>query len=232
MDRKTLGRVGRYIPGMTSVQRALGGLVVCVAGVLLAGGCAPRGKGTDASAALLVAVPSGWMGDTSKLGPSPYHPGTLFWQSPRLREYSRFYVDAVVVVPLTSVRGSEIDGATAEQLSTDLRDAVLEELGPAVVLVDEPGPGVATIRGAITKVARSRRGEGATSVGGAAMEVEIVDSVTRERLAAAIEADAVNDPFVSTTGTGPAGDQWYDARLVFAHWAARLRMWLVRAAGE
>jgi len=159
-----------------------------VAGVLLAVGCAPGGKGTDASAALSVPVPSGWMGDTSKLGPSPYHPGTLFWQSPRLREYSRFYVDAVVVVPLTSVRGLEIDVATAEQLSTDLRDAVLEELGPAVVLVDEPGPGVATIRGAITKVARSRRGQGATSVGGAAMEVEIVDSVTRERLAAAIEA--------------------------------------------
>ena len=50
---------------------------------------------------------------------------------------------------------------------------------------------------------------------------EIVDSVTRERLAAAVEADIVDD-----AGEPDAADPFSDARLVFKHWAARLNLWL------
>lgn len=178
---------------------------------------------------------SGWLARADTLKPSPYHDRALFWQSPKLREYERFYVDAIVVVPVKTERGALIDAATSEQLSTDLRDAVLEELGPAVTIVHEPGPGTATIRGAITRVARSRSAaeRGGAQIGGAAMEVEIVDSVTRERLAAAIESDVVDDPDLlpSRVASGDAAgiDPWYDAKVVFGHWAARLRMWIVRA---
>lgn len=209
---------------------SLGGLASCES--------APTRSSDVATTRLGKPTASGWLARADTLKPSPYHDHALFWQSPKLKGYEKFYVDAVVVVPVKTERGVLIDAATSEQLSTDLRDAVLEELGPAVTIVHEPGPGVATIRGAITRVARSRSAadRGGAQVGGAAMEVEIVDSVTRERLAAAVESDVVDDPDVlpSRVASGDAAgiDPWYDAKVVFGHWAARLRMWLVRARTE
>ncbi|MCU0689263.1 MAG: DUF3313 domain-containing protein [Phycisphaerales bacterium] len=221
-------------------------MLACV-GMLVLGGCdagrraggqAPNGPA--APAGLTAAKPSGWLSNPEQLTPSPFHEGALFYQAPSLGQYSKFYVDAISVIPMRSERGVYIDSATSERLSTLLRDAVLEELDGVVTIVHEPGPGVATIRGAITRLARSRADRqtltggparqraGDVQVGGAAMEVEIIDSQTRQRLAAAIESDTVSDPDLAFS-RDVSGEEWYDAKVVFQHWAARLRLWLQRA---
>ena len=184
-----------------------------------------RVKDPEAARALTSAAtaPSGWLGDRSNLKQSPRHPGTLYEQSARLASYRSFIVEPMEFLPSETVRGVEIDPADGAALAAALRDEAVRSLSAVYSVVIEPGPGVASIRAAITGVAASSKdpATGVISIGGASVEIEIVDSVTRERLAAAVEADVVDD-----AGPPKPGDPYSDARLVFGHWAARLNMWI------
>ena len=53
------------------------------------------------------------------------------------------------------------------------------------------------------------------------VEADIVDSLTGKRVAAVVESDVVHD-----IDAGRSNDPFYDARLVFRHWAGRLNLWL------
>lgn len=165
----------------------------------------------------------GWLGDRSGLRPSPRHPTTMYEQSARLVSYAAFIVEPMECLAQQTVRGVAMDDAERTALAAALREETVRSLATVYSIVTEPGPGVATIRAAITGVAASRRDPvtGELRIGGASVEMEIVDSVTRERLAAAVEADIVDD-----AGEPDAADPFSDARLVFKHWAARLNLWL------
>jgi hypothetical protein len=165
----------------------------------------------------------GWLGDRSNLRPSPRHSDTLYEQSARLASYRAFIVEPMEFLPSDTVRGLPIDAADGAALATALREETIRSLSSVYTVVATPGPGVASIRAAITGVAASTKDPvtGAVRIGGASVEMEIVDSVTRERIAAAVESDVVDD------AAAPGGtDPYSDARLVFGHWAARLSIWI------
>ncbi len=170
---------------------------------------------------------SGFLGDYSKLATSPRHPGTLYDQSARLTDYDSFIVEPITFLPAKTVRGTRISDTDAAELARALRDETIAALSLLHPVVETPGPRVASIRGAITALASSRvdPATGQVQIGGAAVEIEIVDSVSRERLAAAVESDVVRD-----ASQPIQGDPFSDARLVFRHWAARLNLWLRDAA--
>lgn len=167
---------------------------------------------------------SGFLTDYSKLKPSPTHSGAFVERSEKLAAYSTFMVDLPRVLPRTTVRGMPIDEATAAALAAALKQEAIAALDVNFTVVDAPGAGVARLRSAVTQLAQCERGPGSQTllIGGAGVEMEIVDSISGERLAAVVESDAVTttDPLLRSS------DPYYDAKLVFEHWSARLAKWL------
>lgn len=205
----------------------VGVLLVGVMGAVLAGCAGGGGDGGAPSRAYATLEPrySGYLRDYTRLRPSPRHEGTMYEQSRDLVNYREFIVEPMRVLPRETVSGVLIDGATATRLGAALRSHVVETLGINYKVVHEPGPGVAVIRAAITELARSKvLPDGSIVIGGAAVEAEIIDSVTGKRLGAVVEADAAEGVFDKRTH-----DPYQDAEMVFGHWAARLNLWLESA---
>lgn len=166
---------------------------------------------------------SGFLGDYSKLRTSPRHPGTLYEQSAKLASYTAFIVEPMTVLPSRTARGVSITDAESTELAKALHEETVEAIRSGHPVVTAPGPNVATLRAAITALAVSRVDpvSGQVQIGGASVEIEIVDSVTRQRLAAAVETDVVRD-----TTQVISADPYADSRLVFRHWASRLYLWI------
>lgn len=124
-------------------------------------------------------------------------PQRMEYYSPRLRDYHTFIVDTLEFrVPPTKLTYEE-RGQIATYYRAKASEA-LQKLGLSVVT--DPAPGVARIGLALTDISESTwwmkihpgaRLAGA-GTGGAAMEAEIVDSITGEQIAAAVAADAGN----------------------------------------
>lgn len=170
---------------------------------------------------------SGFLSDYSKLRPSPRHPTTLYEQSARLTEYRSFMVDPIELLPSHTVRGERITSNEAQSLALQLRRETIDSLSAVYTVVDQPGPGVARIRAAITAIAGSHTdpATGNVQLGGASIEAEILDSLSGVRLGAAVESDIVQDANLPL----PEG-RFTDATLVFRHWAARMNLWIRDAA--
>lgn len=166
---------------------------------------------------------SGFLVDYARLRPSPRHPGTLYEQSAKLASYTAFIVEPMAVLPARTARGTPVTDAEAKELARTLHEETVEAIRATHPVVTEPGPNVAVIRAAVTALAASHvdAATGQIQIGGAAVEIEILDSITRERVAAAVESDVVRD------AAEPMGeDRFSDARLVFRHWASRLYLWI------
>lgn len=166
---------------------------------------------------------SGFLVDYSKLRPSPRHPTTLYEQSAKLASYTAFIVEPMTVLPARTARGTPVTDAESRELARALHEETVEAIRSGHPVVTAPGPNVAVIRAAVTALAASQvdPATGQVQIGGASVEIEIVDSLTRERLAAAVESDVVRD------AAQPMGeDRFSDARLVFRHWASRLYLWI------
>lgn len=169
--------------------------------------------------------PSGFLSDYSTLKPSSKHPRSRVMEKMVLGTYRTFMIEPVRVLPETTVRGLPITPADAEELSSRAKLELVDAIRSSYAVTQAPGPGVASIRAAITHVAQSQRtASGKVQLGGAAAEVEIFDSVTHERLAAAVESDVVGPAETGANGS----DKFRDAELVFEHWSARLVLWLQR----
>ena len=132
------------------------------------------------------------------------------------------------------------------KMSNAFHKAITDNLEGAYPLVAEPGPDVMRLRFAITDVVASKPGMGTvatvmpvglalsavrkgvtgkhTGVGQASIEVEILDSLTNERIGAAID-------------TKPGGkiegfSKWGAVEGAFKFWAKRLRIWLDETHGK
>jgi len=172
---------------------------------------------------------SGFLSESAyaRLRPSPLHKGARVYENPRLAQYRSFIVDSVKVIPDRTARGRPLTPVDSVNLGVKARFAVIDALKINYTIVDKPGKGVARMRLAVTKVAFSgTTPAGVMELGGAAGEVEIVDSLTGELLGAATEADVVSP----SQSAAESIDKLADAELVFDHWAARLNLWLQRLA--
>ena len=132
------------------------------------------------------------------------------------------------------------------EMSNAFHKAITDNLQEAYPLVAEPGPDVMRLRFAITDVVASKPGMGTistvmpiglalsavkkgvtgthTGVGQASIEVEILDSMTNERIGAAID-------------TRPGGKiegftKWGAVEGAFKFWAKRLKTWLDETHGR
>ena len=166
-------------------------------------------------------------------------------------DFARY--DAVILEPITIWRtmGSNmpsVSDADLEQLANYLWVALAEELQKDYVLAERPGRKVMVIRAALTEARKGNTAMDVVStvgpimrsasavnkmvtgtqsfVGEAGIELEVVDSLTRERLAAAIDERSGGKTL------GKEGGDWADAKAAFDHWAMRLRAALATLSGR
>ena len=162
------------------------------------------------------------------------------------RSYDKVMMDHVVFYFSDSATYKGIHADELKELADNFHKAFAEALANAYPLVDKPGPDVLRIRIAITDlvpskpglsgvttvipiglaidIVKSGAGGGHTGVGQASMEVEFLDSMTNERIAAALD-------------TKPGGKlqgltKWGAAKGAFEFWAKRLRTWLDQIHGK
>ncbi len=165
-----------------------------------------------------------------------------------LGQYKAFLVEPVLVFFDSETTGGGVEPGELQELAEYLYSegtAQLEEAGFSVV--GQPGPGVARVRLAITgvqpirparnvgsKVAGMALGIGllvpSVEVGGAAIEAEIVDSETGERLVAIVASDQGRRFF----NLKNSASRWGDTKAVLRAWAKafRERLESVRDAGS
>ena len=152
--------------------------------------------------------------------------------------------DKVLVEPVTIWAGADSDVAKLpeedRQLLVDYLDESLRNsLSQDYAIVDRPGPGVMRVRVAITEAKGSKVAldtvstvvpqlrvlttvgglatDVQTFVGRAGVEAELQDSLTEERLAAAVDRRAGNKALRGVTS------KWSDVQAAFDHWSERLR---------
>jgi len=146
-------------------------------------------------------------------------------------KYPSFIVDEVKVHFFTGASAIEAksEGKITEQelkrLTDYLRSAIIKAiLGSGRKVVRRAGPGVARLRVALTDIKETSAlnvlpavSLAGTGVGGAAMEAEVLDSVTGKQIGAVVESRKGSRVPFSNLG------DWGTAKGVMDHWAKRLQ---------
>ncbi len=187
---------------------------------------------------------AGFLKDYSQLQPQEGYKAKEVYVNPTAAwpNYNAVYIDSVTLwVNDPSKQPSKED----EQMLTDmLYKALADKVGEKFNLADRPGPGVIRVRAALTQAKGAKvalnavttvipqlrvvatlggvAADTAALVGSASGEAELVDSMTNERLAAAIDAVA------GTKGVLRAFSKWADVQNACNDWAERLRDFLVK----
>lgn len=141
--------------------------------------------------------------------------------------YTKFCIDPVQMLYQPEEGDQTFSTEQLEELSAYFKEQLEEALtrNEGYELVSEPGPGVARVRAAITEVDDTigvlnillyTRITGA-GLGGAAMEAEIVDSVTGEQLAALVRWGSGRR--VMRAGLTETGD----AKILIKRWTKDIR---------
>jgi hypothetical protein len=152
-------------------------------------------------------------------------------------QYNRLMLDHVVFYFSEGSRARGVDPYELKELADLFHRAMSAELAGRYPFVGKKGPGVLRIRPAITEVVSSLPAVGVAEnirqrartgpffgVGGASMEVELLDAETGERVAAAVDRRPGRKykDFEGRT-------KWGGAEEAFRFWARRLGSFLDRA---
>jgi len=157
---------------------------------------------------------SGFLGDYSKIIAHPTDKGFYVYTNPNksLADYSRFYVQHVVVVFSDESVKRGVDPTKINELSEYLRNQIIQTLEDKYTLTGfgQRQPGTLAIGIAITDLKPAEKNSG-----GASMEFKLVDYSTDETIMAGVITQTTSDPSNQS--------QWTPTRILFQNWAARLR---------
>jgi hypothetical protein len=181
----------------------------------------------------------GFLGDYSQLVKGKGDQAGLVYinESASFSNYDAVMIDSVTL--WKSKATSKVSAKDQQRLTDSLYKALHEQLSADYRMADRPGPGVLRIRAAITEaVGANVVGNAVTSIvpqlrvlttvgglaadsammaGSAAIEAEVTDSLSGERLAAAV------DKRLGTKTLRGAFGKWTNVDNAFEYWAERLR---------
>jgi hypothetical protein len=214
-----------------------------IAGALVAGlafsiGCSPLRQRREA------VEPSGFLRDYSQLQKNDQYPAYLVYINPRANwsKYNAIIIDSV------SLWGSsdKLSLEDRQMIAGMMYNALFDTLGKNFAIVTAPGTNVLRLRGAITEAQGSKvalnvvtsvvpqlkvlttvggmAADTATLVGEAGAEMEIVDSVTGDRLAAAVDRQTGTKAIIR----GDKFSKWGDVQSACEYWADRVDKFLVK----
>jgi hypothetical protein len=229
----------------TSKLRGMSAALLAASALILVGGCAThQGR---------VPMKSGFLGDYSQLHEGTDDQPQLMYVKSGVdfHAYDKIILDPIQIY--CEPGKSWLSGTPMEEMQVlvDYFDAAIRKsLGDDITFVDTPGPNVLRLRLALTEakggsVARDIASSvipislaistmkrvianAATGVGEAAVEGEILDSVTGERLAAGVDK-RIGEKF---TGHFDKFDRWRAPKAAFDYWAMRMKFRLVKAQGR
>ncbi|UCE87045.1 MAG: DUF3313 domain-containing protein [Deltaproteobacteria bacterium] len=191
---------------------------------------------------------SGFLGDYSQLREEGGETARLSYIDPEIdwSQYSAIIIESATIWHNES--NSKLSAQDQQALTDALYTAFRETLSQDYEIVAAPAPGVMTLRLAITEAKGARVvGNAVTTVipqtrllsslaglatdtqvfvGRASIEAELLDSISEERLAAAVDERAG-----AKTLRG-IGGKWKDVENAFAYWAERLRERLAEWRGS
>ena len=188
--------------------------------------------------------PSGFLGDYSQLQENDQYKAYLIYINPTARwsQYNAIMIDSV------SFWGSSSDLSPEDRqkIAGFMYNALHDTLGKNFAIVGAPGVGVLRVRGAITEAKGAKvalnvvtsvvpqlkvlttvggmAADTANVVGEAGAEMEIVDSVTGVRLAAAVDRQTGTKALIRG---GSKFSTWGDVEEACKYWAGRLDKFLV-----
>ena len=176
---------------VTKRRTVTSSLWVAVCSLMIAGlvvACTGRPKVTH----------SGFLRDYSQLKLEEDGAKRYLNPSKNLRQYKKFIIDPVVVHFAPNAKGTAIAPAKLKELSDYFRNQLVKGLSKRYRVVRSSGPGVLRIRIAITDIKKTTRVANihpamkmsGIGLGGAAMEAEVVDSVSGERVAAIVDSQS------------------------------------------
>lgn len=128
--------------------------------------------------------------------------GVQRWVAPteKLTQYKQFIIDPVIVHFSPNAKGTAIDPAELKEMSDYFHAQVVKALSKTkrYQVVTAPGSGVARVRIAITDISKTvpvanihpAMKLSGIGLGGAAMEAEVVDSVSGERLGMVVDSQS------------------------------------------
>lgn len=209
-------------------------LVACLA---LAVGCAPLRQRREA------VEPSGFLGDYSQLQKNENYPAYLIYVNPAAN-WSKY--NAVIIDSVSFWGTSEkLSPEDREKIAGMMYNALYDTLNKNFTIVNAPGPNVLRLRGAITEAQGSKvamnvvtsvvpqlkvvttvggmAADTATLVGEASAEMEAIDSVTMQRLAAGVDRQTGTKALIR----GHKFDKWGDVQDACNYWAERVNKFLV-----
>lgn len=190
---------------------------------------------------------TGFLGDYSMLQPGGEDRAALVYVKPGVdfKPYDKIMFERVLVSLADSAEHKEIDPALVAELAEHYQNALMKAVESGYQIVDKPGLDVLRVRVVITGVKPSNPVSNTMSTiipigiavsgaakavsgdnlgtGEAATEIEVVDSVTGERLAAAVDR--------RQGGKMAFRGKWEDTKKAFDHWAKRFRERLDEARG-
>ena len=208
-----------------------------LAAALLLAGCAASG--------MKDVQKTGFLSDYSQLQPGGDDRAALVYIKPGvdLKPYNKLMFERFIVLLSDSAQYREIDPTMLKELTDYYQNAIFEAVKSGYQIVDQPGPGVLRVRVAITDVKPSKPVAntmstivpvgmvvaGATKAvsdenlgtGQASTEFELLDAMTGERLAAAVDR--------RQGGKGVFRGKWDDTKEAFDFWAKRFRQRLDEA---
>ena len=190
-------------------------LGLLLTGALLLGGCATGGMNDVEE--------SGFLVDYSQLTPGGEDRAALTYVDPDVdfKKYDSLMFDRVSVWLSPEAENRDVDPAVFKKMSDYFLNALIGAVEDGYTVVDQPGPNVIRVRAAITDVEPSDPVAKAISVdnigiGGAEAEMELLDSMSSERLAAAVDS--------RRGGKAASRAVWEDTKDAFDYWAERFRV--------
>jgi hypothetical protein len=202
-----------------------------LAGILFLAGCAAGGM-TDVKK-------TGFLENYDQLTPGGDDRAALVYIKPGVdyKAYNKLMFERIVVLLSDSAEYRAVDPTTLKEMTDYYQNTLFNAFKDGYEIVDQPGPDVLRVRIAITQLTPSNPTantlstiipvgmvvSGATravsgdnlGTGEAATEMEVLDSVSGERLAAAVDR--------RQGGKGVFRGKWEDTKEAFDFWAKRFR---------
>jgi hypothetical protein len=215
-------------------------LIFCVGLSLF--GCATETRSLDFS---------GFLNDYTGLRPSPDDSGAWSYRKPdvNFKKYTKIMLDPLVIWPHPDSVYGGLDSLTVWKLGRGFQDSLSQALAGGYAIVKEPGPGVLRLRAALTDVMLEhpklaspgpllplandiliQAGEKISGMnaleGEAAIEAELLDAESQERLVAYVEKRMSSKVLLTKDkdSLGPVLE-------IFDYWARKLRQRLDEERG-
>lgn len=185
---------------------------------------------------------SGFLKDYAQLKPNVKLGGEILTyanadQAKNLRRYVAVVVDPVEVYLAANADASKFQARAGDSLSRYFERALKKSVADAFPVVESPGPLVLRLRTAIVGVETSDtpgdatveegdRLEKTAKIGNVRIEMELVDSVSGERIAAAVDKAALGSDAEVGAYRFERVEKYMAARQAFDEWAARVREFL------